>query len=189
MRQFTLVSPNGDAGVRLDPESIREFESQDSEFGGVQVTVTWDRTKFKQRDPDGERAVRLAWPVDSVLVIDQAGHLPSKIFEGEVTRQVTGRKTITLVALESEQIPPPGPLTVTVLADEEGLSVRVVADNAGEGEVELSFGDGNPPGTVTHPGDGKTAVRHRYAAAGTYTISAHDPFDPDRRASVEVVVA
>ena len=78
-------------------------------------------------------------------------------------------------------------LTATVDdTDPENLRVKVTVDNAGEGAVDVDFGDGTP--TVTNPGDGTTESVHDYGVAGTYTVTSTDTDRPSRTATTDVTV-
>lgn len=90
----------------------------------------------------------------------------------------------------SKKVAVPFGLLLTVAKDPadtaDRRSVTVAADNSGHGTVTITWGDGSA--TTTNPGDNATLSRHKYAQAGTYTISAVDSDEPARTATASVTV-
>lgn len=102
------------------------------------------------------------------------------IFTDESDSTRTFSQTITV---------PFGP-TMTITRDpSDGVdrrSVIVRVNNYGEGSVTINWGDGSA--TTTNPGDGVGASTHKFATAGTKTITATDVDDPTRVVVGTVVV-
>lgn len=164
----------------------KKFElAQHGETGLLTLCLAWNRRQLKE-DPAAAGAVLHAWPGREfvVLVKRDAG----ETFVGLVRAVGYDGELVFLRAAEGGGGPLPDPLNLTVeqdTIDPQGLSVQVAADNDGEGEVSIDFGDGSP--TVVHPGDG-SAVPHAYATAGTYSVTATDTDQPERTASVPVTI-
>jgi hypothetical protein len=89
-------------------------------------------------------------------------------------------------------IPFPSPetdLTVTVTPEPADPSRQIGiihADNHGNGQVIVSFGDGTP--VSVNPGDGTTPTVHAWNVPGDYTITVTDVDQPWRFVTVDVTI-
>lgn len=72
------------------------------------------------------------------------------------------------------------------ITDTDLRTVSVTVNNVGRGTVNINWGDGTPVGT--NPGDNATTTKHKYAQAGTYTITVTDADDPNRKATKQVTI-
>lgn len=88
-----------------------------------------------------------------------------------------------------EQEPQPAPLAVTATEDTSDgtrMTVSFVVDNAGQGPVTITPGDGGAG--VPNPGDGTTATSYAYTAPGDYTAVVTDDDNATRTANQAVTV-
>lgn len=191
MSYKVAIRPDGldEVTIQVDPKNFLVETHYDGT--GIVVEVEYAKARLVSHDPEGYKAVLAAWPSVDELVLyrrrvseDSVEWEP--IFAGAITKLDTDDHEITLGALMPDPAPA-NPLTVDVVRDPsnlDGMSVLVAADNDGQGEVVLDFGDGSPTGH--NPGDGVTRTLHAYAEAGTYTVVATDE-DDDGRSAHEVV--
>jgi len=152
---------------------------------GLSVGLAWCKPDI-QDDPTAYAALLGAWPqVDGlVLAKDDAAR-----FDGLVSCVGHDEKHVWVEAVGDGGGPQPGALSLSVSADDADpnrMTVSVVVDNAGEGEVSLDFGDGSP--TEVNAGDGATATVHTFADEGQYAIQATDTDQPERTATESVTV-
>lgn len=176
-----------DTPIKWEPKELTIEEHYE---GGLCVEATYYEGKLAMYDPEGYQAIKYAWPGEDVLVLlkENAEDGWDEVFAGTVTKVGDGAGELCIAAHEAAG-PEPDPLALTVsqdTTDPNRLSVSVVADNHGAGEVSLSFGDGTA--TVSNPGDGTTLSGHAYAAGGTFTVVATDVDQPERTASQVVTV-
>lgn len=88
-----------------------------------------------------------------------------------------------------EEDPQPGPLTVTATEDTTDvtrMSVSLVVDNKGEGQVTVALGHDGV--SLVNPGDGTTVTTHQYPAPGNYEVVVTDDDNASRMTSVTVTV-
>lgn len=185
-----------DVIIKVDPKDFT-IEEDMHEPPGVEVKLEYSQSKLHRYDPTGYHALLDVWPHEAQIVLskrdegDQDGDGQDgewmEVFAGDVTKIGTDDYDLC-VAAHQAAAPIPDPLVLDVTqdtGDPDGLTVQVRAQNDGEGEVSIDFGDDTP--TQVHPGDG-SALSHAYAAGGTYTVSATDTDQPDRTAQQVVTV-
>ena len=71
--------------------------------------------------------------------------------------------------------------------DATGMTVDVTVDNKGQGQVTLTWGEGDPA-TDTNPGDGQAVSTHAYPTPGEKTIQVADDDDTSRTGTATVTL-
>jgi len=77
-------------------------------------------------------------------------------------------------------------VTVDPESGEAPLTVSILANNHGNGPVNLVFGDSTANGT--NPGNGTTTTQHTYAEAGTYDLVVTSQATPANTTTVQIEV-
>ena len=189
MSYKVAVRPDGLDEVPIQTDA-KNFKIEEYYEGGLLVELEYAKFKLLQWDPAGAKAILGAWPTVDELVLyrkDESGEW-GEIFAGTITKVDTDDHEVIIAAHMPDVPVPPNPLTISVQEDTDDpgrLTVLVTADNQGEGQVVLEFGDG---AVALNPGDGTTGNQHAFAAAGTYTVKASSSSDPDRIAEQVVTV-
>jgi hypothetical protein len=182
-----------DVVIKVEPRSLTLEEAYDGD--GLSAEIEYSEAKLAVYDPAGLRALKRAWPGEDELVLLRpvhdavdSDHGWEEVFAGPFTKVADGNGEISVAARMPDEVPP-NPLTVDVQEDTDDAtrqSVLARSDNDGTGPVGIAFGDGTP--VVSNPGDGASGSAHRYAAAGTYTVTATSVADPTRVATQAVTV-
>lgn len=193
MSYKVAIRPDGLDEITIQVEPKNFLVETDYNGTGIVVEVEYAKARLVSHDPEGYKAVLAAWPsVDELVLyrrrVSEGSVEWEPIFAGAITKLDTDDHEITVGALMPDPVPA-DPLTVDVVRDPsdlDGMSVLISADNDGQGEVVVEFGDGTPTGH--NPGDVATRTRHTYAQAGTYTVVVSDEDDETRTAQQVVEV-
>lgn len=145
--------------------------------------IQWDNTGFGTVRIDyGDGSPVAAGQVEAGTI--SHAYPSSGTYTLTITDETDSSRTVT------RTVSVPFGLLLTVAEDVtdsvDHRAVLLTVDNTGRGSVKVNWGDGTA--LSLNPGDNATVSKHKYATAGTFTITATDVDEPSRTGSASVTV-